>query len=62
MQTAATQRGEIQALHVLAGTVKEQALASRASDMQTIATLRVDGWRQELLSSDTNGRSMLHRR
>jgi hypothetical protein len=62
MQKAATQRGEIQALHVLAGNVKEQVLASRASDIQTIAMLRSDGWRQELLSSDTNGRSMLHRR
>jgi hypothetical protein len=42
MQKAATQRGEIQALHVLAGTVKEQVLASRASDIQTIATLRAE--------------------
>ena len=42
MQKAATQRGEIQVLHVLAGTVKEQVLASRASDVQTIATLRAE--------------------
>jgi hypothetical protein len=42
MQKAATQRGEIQALHVLVGTVKEQVLASRACDIQTIATLRAE--------------------
>ena len=41
-QTAAAQNGEITALQVLAGTVKEQVRANRAIDLQTIASLRAE--------------------